>query len=1238
MKNITKKLLALFLSVLLAVSATFVPFSAFGAQLKKTEESVNYVEGEVIAVLKDSTPATYLTPKKAAKNYGSGLKMNKSFTFKKKNGTIRAVVLHSDSKKTKDIIKSLKKNSQVRYAFPNYKVNTSSVTNDSYSDFQWALDNKGHSGGTADLDTQADALWEAAASSEDEQVVAIVDTGIDYNHEDLKDVLWQNPYGSKLVGKYGYDFTDTIKDHSPYDDNGHGSHVAGIIAGTADNAKGISGINKSNVKIMACKFIEEDGSGTTEAALSAFEYISRAIDLGTNVVAINNSWGGYGDLAEQMFFDEIFNNFGEKGAISLVAAGNDGLDLSNVSEDEELSLWFDDTVYETPASSSSEYCLTVAATNEKDELAGFSNYSTEYVDIAAPGTNILSSVSYNCFNPSIYSDEKKAAVVSSMQDYEGTVTWGDFGHPNFFDPVLPSNELFDYLGTELNVETSDDGFALSSSSMEIKLMDEVEEEDDIRVYGFEMPYTIADENKAYSLSFMLKGNHGVYGFISDVPANYDFAKNYDDAPLDAMFFCNKTGNYWDHYFLDINPSAKGYEKNLKSKNRKLVFVFASLSKDTVVNLDDFAISAQNIDAAEFEKYDFYNGTSMATPYVAGAVALVHNAYPDATTAEIVNIVKNTGRTSAALSGKTENAKVLALDNCDKTPAMIISAKYNKDSDVEVKGSFKNDTEFTINGEAVTPKSLTDSLAVFEDTSYNTKKTQITAQNTYGADSITTLLSNKPIPKKSAKVEGAPVASPDFGYYMPLGAISIPAGECSYFVSETGEIGSVSYDGFDDMYYYNDMMLPQIDFSALFTNLKAARVKSAVYLGNKIYFTALNEIYSSFSEVVIGYDSAFGYLDLSTGKTILLCEFPNSTSLGDSLAVYNGAIYLIGGYDIQSNAFSDAVYKYNTSSKSFELTEYTLPEGRAFTNFVQYKDKLFGVYGALENGEMPSVVLFDGTAFTYSAQKLESDDFFEYSFETENTIKVYSGSVGYGTSGVYCNGAYIYGIGDTYYYTMSKDKLSGSKYSFSNSIGERKLIATTLPGAFIAYELETSDSSSDDEELGVYCYGLNNSYAAIDETTLKHASISVYYEPNYAFGDKVSLTLTPESGYIIKSISANGVKLSENSNKATVIMNDYYVSITASTQKVAPDKTKGLKVTSSGKNYVITWKKPARAQGYQVQTYKDGKWKTIKTINSGNTLKYTVAKSKVGKKFRVRAFSKYNSKTYYGAWSDTVKVK
>ena len=1261
-KKFTKKVLAVFLSVLMAVCAVAMPASAAQTHSKsfeKTAEKVEYVEGEAIVVLKDTAPKTYLKASKAAANFGAGISLDDSFTFTKKNGTIKAAVLKSLNKSTKTLIKELKKNNQVKSVFPNYKVKASAITNDTYSDFQWALDNKGQSGGIENNDVNAEGLWDSAAASEKEQVVAIIDTGIDFEHEDLKDIVWNNPYGSKLVGKHGYDFSDTIKDHTPLDDNGHGTHVAGIIAGAADNEKGISGINKSNIKLMACKFLDEDGSGTIDAALASYEYISRAVDLGTNIVAINNSWGGVGDSEEQALFDELFDALGEKGVVTTVAAGNDGMDLENVAE--EYSFLFDDEadILVTPASSESKYCLTVGASNEKDELADFSNYSKKYVDVSAPGTDILSSVSYNCFNPTIYSAEQRNALVSDMQDYEGEVDESSFGYPKLLKPCLSEkNENYEYVGkVDPVISLCDDGFDKSSKSIRIKSDEEISEDEDSRLYAFEIPYTIEDENKPYSFSFMIKANNDTMGFVADVPADYDYAENYEDAPMEFFIFGGTTGNYWSHKFLNVDPSEKkGYDKKMKSRERKLVFYFSSYKTGTTIQIDDLAISKQDINEDDFEKYDFYNGTSMATPYVTGAVALVKNAYPDASTAEIINIVKNTGREVEALREKTENGRVLSLENTDKTPPMIVSAKYNADGDVEVDGSFKNDAQFKINGEAVTPKSVTETLAVFEDNSYNTKKAVIDAENAFGSDSISILLANKPAPEMSPKVIGSPMMNITSGYYMPQGSKSIPAGDKSYFVSDTGEVGSIYYDILDEAYVYDDM-IPQIEIMSLFKNPKNVSIKDAVYLNGKIYFEAVNEVNSDYTGTALGYDGAFGYLDLAKGETKVLCETPDPAMLGSSLAVYNGNIYIIGGYDSDNNAFSSDVYKYNTSSKAFDKTEFALPEGRAFTRFLQFGNTLVGVYGSVESGKLPQIIKFDGSAWSTSAVEAESEDYDRYFFyTTEKEINVYYGNVGYSSSGLYLNGAYIYGIGDTYIYNVSKDNLTASKYSFTNEIGKNKVFATTLPGCFIAYPVPTEDDifgvgaggdvispvddDNDENSCVAYCVSIKNSYAQLDDSELANAYISSEHNQYYAYGDKATIQVKAESGYVLTSVTVDGVKLASGTTKKTVTFNKSKITVAAQTKRVSPNKVTGLKVALDlkKKNYNVSWKKPTRAQGYQIQSYVGGAWKTVKTISSGSTLKCTIAKSKTGKKFRVRAYAKYNGKTYYGAWSSTVTVK
>ncbi|MCH5304817.1 MAG: S8 family serine peptidase [Ruminococcus sp.] len=268
----------------MAVLATAVPtsVSAKGSGTPK----VDYAEGEAIVVLKDSASSEFTKQKKAPAVYGSGVKLKNTYSFSKKSGDFRVAVLKSTTLTTKQILSNLKKNTEIKYAFPNYKSKITSITDDAYSDFQWALENKGQNNGTKGIDVKADALWDKASEAEEEKVVAVIDTGIDYTNEEFKDILWKNPYGSKLVGTCGADFSGTIADRKPYDDNGHGTHVAGIIAGKSDNGVGISGINKSNVKIMAVKAFDNEGYGYDDSILACFEYIERAIKLGTKISAI----------------------------------------------------------------------------------------------------------------------------------------------------------------------------------------------------------------------------------------------------------------------------------------------------------------------------------------------------------------------------------------------------------------------------------------------------------------------------------------------------------------------------------------------------------------------------------------------------------------------------------------------------------------------------------------------------------------------------------------------------------------------------------------------------------------------------------------------------------------------------------------------------------------------------------------------------------------------------------------
>jgi subtilisin family serine protease len=223
-------------------------------------------------------------------------------------------------------------------------------------------------------------------------VVAVLDTGIFYNHEDLAANMWRNP--GEIAGNgvdddangyvddvYGYDFAN--KDPDPVDDHSHGTHCAGIIGAVGNNGIGVVGVNWS-VRLMALKFMKPipGGSalGNISDAVAAYQY---AIDMrarGVNVRAINNSWGG-GPYSQAM--KDAIEAAGNAGILSLCAAGNG--DEQGVPINTDLEPHY-------PSCYNSNSIISVAASTASDAPAYFSNYGLTSVDLAAPGASILSTI------------------------------------------------------------------------------------------------------------------------------------------------------------------------------------------------------------------------------------------------------------------------------------------------------------------------------------------------------------------------------------------------------------------------------------------------------------------------------------------------------------------------------------------------------------------------------------------------------------------------------------------------------------------------------------------------------------------------------------------------------------------------------------------------------------------------------------------------------------------------------
>ncbi len=245
---------------------------------------------------------------------------------------------------------------------------------------QWSLRNTGQAGGTAGADIGAAAAWDIQREAPD-VIVAVMDTGIRVIHEDLAANLWRNPteWGNRPAlddGGNGY-----IDDHhginatvpatsllagDPSDIDGHGTHVAGIIGAVGDNGTGVTGV-AWKVQIMGLKFIGQRG-GTTAAAVACIDY---AIANRANIIN-----GSYGSLAYSQAEFEAIRRARDAGIIFVAAAGNDNQEISAVPE--------------YPAAYPLDNIVAVASTTRQDKLANYSTYGSGLVELAAPGSSILS--------------------------------------------------------------------------------------------------------------------------------------------------------------------------------------------------------------------------------------------------------------------------------------------------------------------------------------------------------------------------------------------------------------------------------------------------------------------------------------------------------------------------------------------------------------------------------------------------------------------------------------------------------------------------------------------------------------------------------------------------------------------------------------------------------------------------------------------------------------------------------
>ncbi|HUE86199.1 MAG TPA: S8 family serine peptidase [Vicinamibacterales bacterium] len=280
---------------------------------------------------------------------------------------------------TAELMATLNGRSDVLYAEPNYLLQIAAMPNDPHVTAQWAFREPLTGGGI-----DATGAWNIATGSR-RFVVAVVDTGVDYAHPDLRANIWTAPSSFAVTiggvsvscpaGSHGFNAIAMTCD--PFDTHGHGTRMAGVIGAVGNNGIGVSGVNWS-ANIMPLKFMNETGTGWTSDAVKALEFAIQVRQAfspsgAADVRVLSNSWGGTG---YSIALEEQVIRAGDHDMLVVASAGNQAVDT--------------DLYPLYPASFDQANVLSVAATDEHDLLEPYSNYGALTVDIAAPGRGILS--------------------------------------------------------------------------------------------------------------------------------------------------------------------------------------------------------------------------------------------------------------------------------------------------------------------------------------------------------------------------------------------------------------------------------------------------------------------------------------------------------------------------------------------------------------------------------------------------------------------------------------------------------------------------------------------------------------------------------------------------------------------------------------------------------------------------------------------------------------------------------
>ncbi|MEN8252649.1 MAG: S8 family peptidase, partial [Patescibacteria group bacterium] len=329
----------------------------------------NYIEGEVLIKYKDKATAEKTL-------YSQNTLQINDISVTDYISEQNITKIKSQTKSTEELLQEFSNDENVEIAEPNYLRTLTFTPNDPYFlPYQWAHYNTGQdifgTIGTIDADIDSAEMWDITDSNSADTIVAVIDSGVDYNHVELSPNMWNgincvdenNATISGGCPNHGWDYADS--DNDPSDIDGHGTLVSSIIASTTNNSEGGTGTNRyGHTKIMAIRFSLD--------LFSELDAINFAKNNGAKVINASYGGSGYSQLEKDAIdaFPGVF----------VAASGNGGTD--GIGDDNDSFPLY-------PCNHTSSNLICVAATDQNDNLASFSNYGTTSVDIAAPGVNIF---------------------------------------------------------------------------------------------------------------------------------------------------------------------------------------------------------------------------------------------------------------------------------------------------------------------------------------------------------------------------------------------------------------------------------------------------------------------------------------------------------------------------------------------------------------------------------------------------------------------------------------------------------------------------------------------------------------------------------------------------------------------------------------------------------------------------------------------------------------------------------